>query len=110
HEYELGRAADGTACAVDILVYASGENSSQSMRRMLLPAIVEQHKGVIGRLVGTESDYVSHAQEIIDMERYVTSGDYAKGLQAFAALPATLQGDKALALFRLMAVQKADRP
>lgn len=101
HDVILGKNADGSVRGIDIDVFAAGERSSASMRRLHLQFAADET--TVGRLAGRERLYVTHFKEINGILAGLRGGAPAEAIQIFRSLPRELQIDRHLMLFRIQA-------
>ena len=107
HELIISIDAEKRPRIADIHVYLSGELLSQSIRRLVLPAVAAENAGIMAKLTGAESAFLKHVgtmQKINDLSR---SQQYAEALALFQTLPESLQKDKTVLMTRLIVAQGA---
>ena len=105
HELIISIDAEKRPRIADIHVYLSGELLSQSIRRLVLPAVAAENAGIMAKLTGAESAFLKHVgtmQKINDLSR---SQQYAEALALFQTLPESLQKDKTVLMTRLIVAQ-----
>jgi hypothetical protein len=101
-EFPLARRANGNIVATDFYVYLSGENFSQTGRRILLMIIAAQNRSVVDRIVGKESDFVRHSRDIQTLSKAASRNDFTGGLAAYRRMPESLQREKFVQIQRLL--------
>lgn len=105
HELIISVDAEKRPRIADIHVYLSGELLSQSIRRLVLPAVAAENAGIMAKLTGAESAFLNHVstmQKINDLNR---SQRYSEALALFQTLPESLQKDKTVLLTKLIVAQ-----
>ena len=105
HELIISVDAQKQPRIADIHVYLSGELLSQSIRRLVLPAVASENSGILAKLTGAESAFLNHVstmQKINDLSR---SQQYSEALALFQTLPESLQKDKTVLLTKLIVAQ-----
>ncbi|HYF48774.1 MAG TPA: hypothetical protein VEJ63_05185 [Planctomycetota bacterium] len=107
HELRLNKTAQGAYEIEDAYVYMAGEWLSETMRRMLLPMVAHQNRGVLEKLRGTESAYVKNIERIGQINNLVQQGKGAEALRVYASLPAELHPDRTIQLVHVAAAQQA---
>lgn len=105
-EFELARYPDGQIGMVDLQTAMTGEPFTQTIRRLILPAIKEGKRGTQDRLTGRERPYLDNIQKITEINAAVRTGQNAgKALATFRSLPAELQKEKMFQIFALQLAQ-----
>jgi len=94
HRLILARNAAGEITIADVEIFISGEPLSQTMRRLLLPALAEADKG-------KADDVVKPLQDVAAMQRVAAGGDYKTALELWDKLTPALRQERALMLTRL---------
>ena len=102
HDFTLSKYKNGVK-ASSLFVFLSGELLSETMRRLLLPAVAEQNKNWLHKLTTSESDYVKHFDKVQRMISEFRSNSHAAALTAFYSLPPEVQKEKAFLLIRYQA-------
>ncbi|MBL8857081.1 MAG: hypothetical protein JNL28_01070 [Planctomycetes bacterium] len=100
-EFELARGKDEPARAVDVYVASSGERSSDTLRRWLIPTAANDDRGLIDRLIGEEQVLARHwkvVEKLIDAVKSRSVESFAKQL---SKLPDELRRDKTILLMRI---------
>jgi tetratricopeptide (TPR) repeat protein len=106
HDFLLARQADGTICAVDLYVFLKGEYLSQTVRRILLPTAVAEHRGVLDAFSGRDQVLIKFDHQLDRMSSALVEGKYDEILQLFDQLPASLQNEKRFRLTQLQATSR----
>jgi hypothetical protein len=106
HECLLARSKDGRVRIADVYVFLSGENASDSLRRLFLPAAAEASKGLLEKLLTSESDMVKYHRSILAISGYTREGRPAEAMRVYRSLPESVQREKCVLLLRLLAAQK----
>ncbi len=105
HDYSLARRPNGEVRGVDLYVFMSGEQVSQSFRRGYLPLAAQANAGLLDRLTVGEQSYVKHLPTIKRMTEAAQGRRFAEALKAYGELPEDLRKEKTLLLIRLAAAQ-----
>jgi hypothetical protein len=100
HDYVLTRSG-GRVRAVDLQILLAGELLSVTLRRLLLPAAVDQSRSLLERLTTEESEVVKHADQLARLAAF--KRDPKAALAAYATLPPSLQQEKSVLLMRILA-------
>lgn len=100
------RKAAGGLKAVDVFILLSGELMSATLRRSVLPAVLEQKKGMLERLVSTESEQMKAMPTLQQGTAALLKGEYATALAAFESLPREVQTPQFVLQLRLQAAQR----
>ena len=101
HDLILSRDADGKFKVVDVFVFLTAEKMSETLRRSYLAAVAEQNRGILEKLVQSESDYLKNLPKIQEMIRLGQGGKSQEALQLFKQLPASVRKDKTVLILRL---------
>jgi hypothetical protein len=78
----------------DVFVYYSGDDLTQTMRRVILPQVARVNQGLVERLIGAEPDIIRHRSELEQMSQKHLAGDWAGILALYDALPESLRREK----------------
>jgi len=106
-DYQLVRRASGDVAVCDLYMAMSGEESSQTMRRALLPVFAHADRGLVDRLTGKESEYIRNLPKIVKFYETGNSGQYREALRLYSELPEGIQKDWNLLILRLRYAQGA---
>lgn len=104
HDYVLVHSASGVS-AVDLFVLLTGEAMSTSVRRVMLPIVVSQSRGLLERLTTEDGDLVKNIDKVQQLSAFKQNPKAA--LAAYATLPRSLQHDKSVLLLRINAASAA---
>lgn len=99
----LSKDNQGNVRAVDIYVFSSAENLSQTFRRAFIPIAAESSKSIFAKLTQSENDFVENLNKIQQMALLLRQGQYAGVDQIYRSLPESLQQDKSILLIQLQA-------
>jgi len=94
-DFILEPAKDGGFKVVDVYNFVYGELATETVRRMFL-TIAASQPGVLGKLLGRESDWLKNITKVTTMNAQAKEGKHAEALKTFASLPETLRKEKAL--------------
>ncbi len=98
--------AHGTPVIVDIDIYMTGELLSQTVRRTILPIVVDAKRSRLEKLVRRESLFVTHGDAVQALLITARSGDPHDALDQYSQLPAELQEDLLVMMSALLAAQR----
>lgn len=107
HELVISVDAEKRPRIADIHVYLSGELLSQSIRRLVLPAVAAENSGILAKLTGAESAFLNHVSTMEKINDLSRSQQYSEALALFQTLPDSLQKDKTVLLTKLIVSQGA---
>lgn len=96
HDLVLAMAPSGKVEIIDAEIYMSGEMLSQTMRRLMLPAVANMNRGFLERLTKAESAYVKHVRDLKRMTELGNAGHHAEALAIYEELPEALQYDPSM--------------
>lgn len=106
HDYYLARYEDGEVATEDMFVFASGEPISQSMRRLLIPAVASlRGKGLFGKLDPQELDSM---KTIRSMAKAIRARNYKSAIAAYRTLPRTFQERKPVLILYIQATMNLE--
>lgn len=106
HELVVSTDAAKRPRIADMYVYLSGELLTQTIRRLVLPAVAAENAGIMARLTGTESDFLKHISTMQQINSLQKSGQFQQAMGLFATLPDSLQRDKTILLTKLLVAQQ----
>ena len=89
----------------DIDVHLSGELLSQSIRRLVLPAVAAEDSGILAKLTGAESEFLNNVATLKKISELNKEQKPQEAMALFASLPETLQKDKTVLLTKLLVAQ-----
>ncbi|MBI3097530.1 MAG: hypothetical protein HYY93_04685 [Planctomycetes bacterium] len=101
HEHILTRSPEGKVRIIDTYIYLTAETLSQTFRRSWLPVAAEANRGAIDKLLGSESEYIKHVDEIVRMSELKQKGEDRAAMEVYAKLPASLKPEKSVQIIRL---------
>jgi tetratricopeptide (TPR) repeat protein len=108
HDMELAPTKDGKGQrVVDVFIFLSGEWLSDTIRRGFMPVVAHEKRGVLDRMSGAQSAYMKNLPKITELATAVRSGDNARVLSIYKALPREVQTDRNLMLMYYQAASKA---
>jgi len=106
HELVIERRPNGTVKAVDIYIAVTGELLSQIFRNAFLPVVQHASRGILARLISSESDYVKSLPTIEKMIDSTALAQYAETIRLYGTLPPDIRRRKNVLIVRLAAAQK----
>jgi thioredoxin-like negative regulator of GroEL len=108
HGITLARFPDGQIASEDMHIMVSGEMLSQTFRRLILPFVAEQNRGLLERLGGAERLYTKHMGDIQALTAAARAGKAKEAMTIYSRLPPELLKDKSLHLIALNATRQGD--
>jgi tetratricopeptide (TPR) repeat protein len=105
HDYYLRPDGKGGWMIKDFYIYLTGEPLTLTLRRAILPLVAEENKNFLEKLTSSESDYIKHSKDIIQMQNLVKAGDAQQAMAIYSNLPPELQKEKNIMIARLSATQ-----
>ncbi len=96
----------GRIRAIDIYVLMSGEFSSETSRRAMLPVISETSKNWLEKLTSAESEYVKNFRTVEQVIASMQRGDPQGALAAYRRLPEGVKTEKNMLNFRYQAASQ----
>lgn len=105
HEFVVSVDSAGRPRVVDIYVYLTGDMLSQSIRRIVLPAVASENSGILAKLSGAETAFLNNLETIEQINGLIAAGKHKEAMPLFARLPETLQRDKTILMTRLVCAQ-----
>jgi tetratricopeptide (TPR) repeat protein len=94
--------------AADFYIFLSGEKISQTMRRLYLAAAADLPSSFLDRLTGREGDFIKHDDKIANMAKSLRMGGHQQVLDIYHEMPPSLQQEKAIMLYRVLASAQLD--
>lgn len=88
----------------DVYVLASGEPLSRTLHRLALPALVQQDRSLLDRLLGRERSFVENMTKFRDMGLKIQAEEYEEALRIHGELPKDLRQDKTVRLLEMNAL------
>jgi hypothetical protein len=107
HDLEVHRNRAGEMKIADIYIFATGEHLSETLRRMFLQMSAELNRSFLERLSGKEQLMMKHLDDMQSITAALREGDPRRALKVYHRLPAELQREKTLLVFRVMAASTA---
>lgn len=108
HELILQPDEGGKIRAVDIVVYATGEPMSQTLRRLFMPYVVKENRGILDKLLRSESESIKHSAEVVRFMKMSREGPFDEAVKLYRSWPAELQNDQNMMFFYVMTCSKID--
>lgn len=99
HEYTLS-SEQGEIRAVDLYVFLSGENLSETWRRLLLPTAKELNKNWLEKLTTEESDFAKNSELFHQLSQEIQQQKWQQALATYKSMPETMQKEKVTMLLR----------
>jgi tetratricopeptide (TPR) repeat protein len=101
HDLSLAQGRDDATKVVDIYIFLAGEHFSAIVRRGALPALAEAKKSFLGKMLGSESDFMANLDDIQKMQALAAQGKHKEALAECLKLPASLQKDRNILVQRV---------
>ena len=95
HELVVVQTADGAKIA-DVDVYLSGECVSESLRRLVLPALAASNRGLKASLSASEVQLLEFSDDVREIGNLQRSGQPKSALELFRRLPTVVQESEPL--------------
>ena len=106
HDYRLVKRGK-RAVAIDVYVYQTGENMSETMRRTLLPASRQNSKNWLEKLASSDRAFLEKYDQIDQMSDLVNGGNGVKAIRVYRNLPEEIQRLKVVQIMRYEAATLA---
>ncbi len=108
HELILTRGDDGAVKLADAFVYLSGETLTETMRRMVMPALAQLDKSWLQKLAQSDAAFMANYEKFGEMNRLRQAGQHAEWLAMYDKLPVEMQALKPIRIGRVMAAQQVN--
>ncbi|MGI9517165.1 MAG: tetratricopeptide repeat protein, partial [Pirellulaceae bacterium] len=109
HHWYVVKDNDGRLKGLDMYVFMSGENMSETFRRLIYLASDLLEPSVIDRLTGKSKTMVEQGQLMQEFMSTAQAGQHQRTLELYHKLPEELQQEKAVLINRLRAsIQVSD--
>lgn len=105
HELLLQKSPAGKIRIGDVFIYMTGEYISETFRRTYVPIAVSENRGLLEKLVGSDSDMVKNLPKIQAMQAAHQRGQAAQALKLYNELPPSVQADKNMLVQRITITQ-----
>lgn len=92
----------------DAFMYMMGETISQSTRRTVLPLVAQSKKGMLEKLTGSDSAFVTHFATVNQASQLLQKGKFVEAWSACEKLPDSLKKDRTVLMLRLRLAQSID--
>lgn len=102
HEHSLVNNS-GIISSDDIYIFISAENMSTSMRRMIIPVVAQQNKGILARLSKTENTYLKNMTKVSQISKSLREQNGKEALRVYNTLPQEMRDSKVFLIFRIQA-------
>lgn len=106
HELIVARDATGQPRISDIHVYISGERASQSIRRLVLPAVAANNEGIVAWLAREDAAIVRNFSILKKIIERNEAQDFPEAYRLILTLPRQLRKDKSILLLKLVIAQQ----
>jgi tetratricopeptide (TPR) repeat protein len=107
HDLLLARRPSGRIQCVDMQAFVTGELFSATMRRLIIPAVVQENRSSLDKIRGSENEFYKHMSDIQRMSKARKDGQPAQALAIYKQLPQSVREDKNVLLLRLQAAQES---
>jgi len=106
HDWIVGTDAQGRVRFQDAYVALTGEDMSQSIRRVYIIGAVQSHPTLLDRLTGADKQYAANLSTVSQIGRDLQAGNYSATLSSYQSLPQDLRENKSMMVVRLTAASK----
>jgi hypothetical protein len=106
-DFTLARFPDGVGME-DVYIFLSGEFLSQTMRRLIIPGLMQARQG--GNVKGPDADFLNGFPKISAMALAIRQGQFAQARAAYGQLPKKLQEDKGILLMYMQGLMQEGDP
>ena len=104
----LSRSPEGRISVEDIYIFTSGEMLTQSMRRILLPAVAKLNKASVANLPDTDRTFLDNMPKFLAMGEAIQAGNKAEAVKIYKALPVEFREQKVIVFLYLSAADGDD--
>jgi len=108
HDVIVIRRPDGRLVAEDISIFLAGEKSSQTLRRLILPGLIELDEGGRDKLSAAEKAIADNLEKTRQLNEANAKGDYGEAVAIYKSLPRELREEKVFLLTHLRAAYAVD--
>lgn len=107
--FDVRSGADGEIVIHDFYTFATGEWLSDSIRRIVLPALAHADRSLLEKIFSpADADYVRHLDEVGRMSRSYQAGEFETAVSLFLSLPRSLQEQKLINVTFLSALAELE--
>lgn len=106
HDWIVVTDARGRVRFQDVYFALTGEDLSQSFRRVYIISAVQGNPTFLDKLTGADKQYAANLSTVFQMGRDVQGGNYSAALTSYQSLPQDLRENKSIMMMRLAAVSK----
>lgn len=106
HDWIVGTDARGRVRFQDAYVAMTGEEISQTLRRVYIIGAVQAHPTLLGKLTGADKQYAANLSSVVQIIRDVQGGNYSAALTSYQSLPQDLRENKSMMVLRLAAASR----
>jgi tetratricopeptide (TPR) repeat protein len=107
HDFLLTRRPDGAVRIEDIYIVGTGEQLSQSMRRLLVPLVAEMNRGLLADLRGADKTFLNNGPKLQSFRTAVRDDRAKEAIAIYQSFPAELREHKVIVLLYMKAAMKA---
>ena len=106
HDWIVGTDPRGRVRFQDAYIAMTGEEISQSLRRIYIIGAVQSHPTLLDKLTGADKQYAANLSTVSQIGRYAQAGNYSAVLTSYQSLPQDLRENKSMMVVRLTAASK----
>lgn len=106
HDWIVGTDARGRLQFQDAYIALTGEDLSQTFRRMYILGAVQGNPTFLDKLTGADKQYAANLSTVLQINRDMQGGNYSAALTSYQSLPQDLRENKSMMMERLMAASK----
>ena len=106
HDWIVGTDARGQVRFQDVYIAVTGEDMSQTLRRLYIIGAVQSHPTMFDKLTGADKQYAANISTVLQINRDVQAGNYSAALTSYQSLPQDLRENKSMMVVRLAAASK----
>lgn len=104
HELVVEVSAD-KPLITNVYLYLSGESLSESVRRVLIPALAAEDASIVGELSGTEAEILKNREVLRQMNGLISQQKFEDAYAKFSELSPELQRERSMLMTRLVISQ-----
>ncbi|HWF67401.1 MAG TPA: hypothetical protein VN670_08850, partial [Acidobacteriaceae bacterium] len=109
HDWIVGTDAAGRMRFQDAFIALTGEEISQSLRRLYIVGAVQGNPTLLDKLTGVDKQYAANISTVLQIIRDAQGGNYSAALTSYQSLPQGLRENKTMMVLRLGAVSNLQK-
>jgi len=107
-DFLLTRPQQGAITVEDIYVFTAGEMLTQTLRRILLPAVAELNQGSVEKLRGADRTFLNNMPKFQAMAEAIRADNKPEAIKIYNALPEEFRNQKVIVLLYMTAANGND--